>query len=458
MTSPDFGSVALALMLVIGAANLAGHAFVLMRQPRIIGEILAGILIGPMLLGRLVPSVGELFGSDGSGSAGVLAFLYQLGLLLLMLVSGAATHRILAKENRRPTLWLLTVGTALPFVVGLGLSRFVPLESLSGPHGVPASLALVFAIAVSVTSIPVISHIFNSLGIIRTRFASLVLGVAVLEDIVLWAVLAFAAALSAGATHGSTGETISVHVGVTVAYLAAGLIAMPPLLRRASAHRWNMLARHSPIAWIMTVLFAYVGVASVLDVTLPFAGFLAGFGIVGGVKATERSRFAEPLDLIGRFSFATFIPVYTCIVGYRLDFTREFSLLMLVVFLVGSTLLRLASVGVASYLGGFRGREILNLAVTCNARGGPGIVLASVAFDAGIINAPFFTSLVVTAILTSQLAGSWLAHVVRQGWPLLNNDSDLRRQSETLEGITDEDQDPVHAGAVVVAAGSHRGA
>ncbi len=457
MTTAEIGSLALALMLLIGTANLVGHLFLKMRQPKIVGEILAGILIGPMILGQLAPWVGGLFGAKGSSAAGVIAFLYNLGLLLLMFVSGSAARRVLAKENRRPTAWLLACGTTLPFLFGLGLAKFLPLHFLTGPNGVQASVALVFAIAVSVTSIPVISHIFNTLGIINTRFASVVLGVAVLEDIMLWAVLAFATALSAASIDGALGNTISVRVGITIAYLATGLFVMPSVLRYLSRSKWNVLAQHSPIAWIMTVLLAYVGIAGMLDVTLAFAGFLAGFGIVGGMKATERTRFAEPLDMISKFSFATFIVVYTCMIGYKLDFTREFSLLMLVTFLIGSSLIQLAAVGLASYLGGFRGRDILNLAITSNARGGPGIVLASVAFDAGIINAPFFTSLVVTAVLTSQFAGWWLGYTLRQGWPLLS-DSDLRRQGKTLEGNIYEDEDPVHVGAVVVAAGSHRGA
>jgi Kef-type K+ transport system membrane component KefB len=454
MTTSEIGSLALALMLLIGTANLAGLLFLRARQPKIIGEIFGGILLGPMLLGKVFPAIGELFGAAGSGTANVLVFLYNLGLLLLMFISGSAAHRILAAENRRATAWLHICGTSLPFAFALGLAEHLPLQALSGPNGVPAALALVFAIAVSVCSIPVISHIFNTLGIIHTRFASLVLGVAVLEDIILWAVLAFATALSMGSVDGTLGNTISVHVGTTMAYLLAGLFAMPAVLRYLSSRKWNVLAQHSPISWIMTVLLAYVGIAGILDVTIAFAGFLAGFGIVGGMKASERPRFAEPLDTITKFSFAALIPVYTCIIGYRLDFTREFSLFMLAAFLIGSSVIRLLSVGLAARLGGFRGRDVLNLAITSNARGGPGIVLASVAFDAGTINAAFFTSLVVTAIVTSQFAGWWLGNALRKGWPLLS-DSDLRRRGMTLEGNISEDKDPVHVGAVVVAAGSH---
>ena len=456
MTTAEIGSLSLALMLLIGTANLVGLLFLRLRQPKIVGEIVAGLLLGPMFLGNLVPAVRDLFGAAGSGSANVLVFLYNLGLLLLMFISGSAALRILAAENRRATAWLLICGTSLPFAFALGLAKYLPLQAISGPNGVPAALALVFAIAVSVCSIPVISHIFNTLGIIHTRFASLILGVAVLEDIILWAVLAFATALSMGSVDGQLGNTITVHVGTTMAYLVAGLFVMPAVLRYLSNRKWNVLAQHSPIAWIMTVLLAYVGVAGILDVTIAFAGFLAGFGIVGGMKASERPRFAEPLDTITKFSFAALIPVYTCIIGYKLDFTREFSLLMLVAFLVGSSVIRLLSVGLAARCGGFRGRDVFNLAFTSNARGGPGIVLASVAFDAGIINAAFFTSLVVTAIVTSQFAGWWLGHTLRKGWPLLS-DSDLRRRGMTPEGNIDENEDSVHAGAVVVAAGSHRG-
>jgi Kef-type K+ transport system membrane component KefB len=460
MSTAEIGTICLALAIIVGIANLVGHLFVKAGQPRIIGEILAGVLFGSAVLGRLVPEIGSVFGVEGSVTESVLSWMYNLGLLLLMFVSGSAARRVLASENRRPTAFLLAIGTTLPFIFGLGLASVLPLDRLAGPNGADGSIALVFAIAVSVTSIPVISHIFNTLGIINTRFASVVLGVAVLEDLGLWVALALATALAASTTAAGvvTGE-ITAHVGTTVAYLAAGLLVMPHLLRFASCARWNVLAQASPVGWIFTVLFAYVAVAGALDVTPVFAAFLAGFGIVGGVKGTERERFREPLDLVNKLSFAVFIPVYTFLIGYKLDFTERFSLPMLIAFLIGSSVIQLIAVGVASWSAGFRGLDILNLALTSNARGGPGIVLASVAFDAGIINAPFFTTLVVTAIITSQVAGWWLGFVLRKGWPLLSG-SDLERKGELPEGALDgyEDQDPVHAGAVVASAGDHQGA
>jgi Kef-type K+ transport system membrane component KefB len=111
---------------------------------------------------------------------------------------------------------------------------------------------------------------------------------------------------------------------------------------------------------------------------------------------------------------------YFAIVGYRLDLTRSFSFRNLVLFLSVACLLKLISVALGARAAGFRGLDIVNLAVATNARGGPGIVLASVAFDAGIINATFYTTLVLVAVLTSQVAGAWLDFVFRRGRRLLS--------------------------------------
>ena len=169
------------------------------------------------------------------------------------------------------------------------------------------------------------------------------------------------------------------------------------------------------MAYSILVLLGYAAAAAMLEVNLVFAAFLAGFGLVGGRSGSERRRFAEPLDAIQKVAFAVFIPMYFAIVGTQLDFGEGFSLGLLLAFMLGSSFLCLASIALATRLAGFRGLEIVNLAVASNARGGPGIVLASVAFEAGIINGAFFTTLVLTAVLTSQFAGWWLGFVLRKG-------------------------------------------
>ena len=437
MSTESMGSLALALMLLVAAANLLGQLAVRLRQPRVVGEILAGILLGPSLLGLLAPgAAAQVFGDgDKDQSTIVLGFLYQLGLLLLMFVSGASVRNVLGKKNRKPTAWIVGLGTPLPFCVALLVTPFVPLDEFMGPAASTPALVLIFAVAAAVTSIPVITKIFYDLGILHTRFASLMLGAAVLEDIVLWGVLAIATAIAsvtAVAGEGTVAGAVTVHLAANALYVVLAVTVMPVLLRRLSRARWNIVATQSPIAWIVVVFLGYVSVAAALDVTLAFAAFLAGYGVVGGTRNSEEQRFRPAIEAVTHVSGAVFIPIYFALVGYRLDFTRGFDALLLVGFLIGSTVVVLLSKGLAARLAGFRGLDIVNIALTCNARGGPGIVLASVAFDAGIINAAFFTALVLTAVLTSQACGVWLDLVLRRGWPLLAGDGPVEQRRAVL--------------------------
>ena len=414
MTTAEFGSFTLVLLLILAAAHLCGYIFQRLRQPRVIGEIVAGILIGPSVLGHFAPRLStSLFGAAGSGSHAVLFFLYNLGLLLLMFHSGAETRNLFGRGDRKETSWLAGVGTGLPFLLGLLAAPWLPLNWLMGPAREHSSLVLVIGIAIAVTSIPVISRIFYDLRILHTRFARLVLGVAVLEDIVLWAVLGIATALAKSGV--IPRHEIVNHVAATLVFFVAGLALMPRLLRRINTARWNVLAMASPAGYLVLVLFLYSAVASAFDVSLVFAAFLAGFAL-----GADQLLPAEALASLGRVSFAVFIPVYFAIVGYRLDLGKDFSLSMLTLFVVGGCVIKLISAGMGARLARFRGLDAINLAVALNARGGPGIVLASVAYDAGIINGAFFTTLVLMAIITSQAAGAWLEYVLRKGWPLLS--------------------------------------
>lgn len=413
MSDSALASVLVVLLLLVGFAQLLGYVFVRLRQPKVVGEIAAGILLGPALLGRL-PFVSHLIDS-AKHQGNILDFVYWLGLLLLMFLSGAETQQLFSREERREVGWLLVVGTGVPFALGLILGPWLILPALAGPNGNRVSLIIILAVGVAVTSVPVVSKIFADLKILHTRFARLVLGVAVLEDVVLWLALAVATAM-AGKTV-LDAKSVSYHLLATVGFFVLGLTIVPRVVKRINKARFNILAKHSPVAYAIAVLFAYCVVAGAVNVSLVFAAFLAGFAVVH----KKRRLFADALDAIGKVAFAFFVPVYFAIVGLKLDLIRGVSLWMMVAFIAGTCVVKILSVSLASRLAGFRGLDLLNLAITTNARGGPGIVLASVALDAGIISPRFYTTLVVAAVVTSQMAGAWLDFVLRKGWPLLSS-------------------------------------
>ena len=411
MSNSDLTLILLALLLLVGLAHLLGLLFVKLRQPKVVGEILAGIVLGPALLGRLPFVSGLMEGAKHQGN--ILNFLYWLGLLLLMFLSGAEMRHLFSREERSAVGWLVIVGTGIPFVLGLLFGPWLIRPALAGPNGNQISLIIILAVGVAVTSVPVVSKIFADLKILHTRFARLILGVAVLEDIVLWLALALATAV-AGKTVLNPRQ-MSYHLITTIGFFGLGLTIVPRIVKRINKSRFNVFAKQSPVAYAIAVLLGYCVVAGALDVSVVFAAFLAGLAVVH----KKRKLFSEALDAIGKVSFAFFIPVYFALVGVKLDFIRGFSLRMIATFIVGSCIVKILSVWLAGRFAGFRGLDLLNLAITTNARGGPGIVLASVAFDAGIISPEFYTTLVFAAVLTSQAAGVWLDYVLRKGWPLL---------------------------------------
>lgn len=411
MSNADLTSILFLLLLLVGLAHLLGFLFVKLRQPRVVGEILAGVILGPALIGRF--HFASRLNAVATHQSTILSFIYWLGLLLLMFLSGAETRQLFTRDERREVGWLAFVGTGIPFVLALLLGPWLVRPQLAGPNGNRLSLIIVLAVGVSVTSVPVVSKIFADLKILHTRFARLVLGVAVLEDIGLWLALALATAM-AGTTVLNPRQMV-YHLITTVAFFALGLTLLPRIVKRINKSRFNLFAQDSPIAYALAVLLAYCVLAGLLDVSVVFAAFLAGFAVVH----KKRKLFAEALDVIGKVSFAFFIPVYFALVGLQLDLIRGISVAMMAAFILGSCIVKILSVSLAARFAGFRGLDLINLALTTNARGGPGIVLASVAFGAGIISPQFYTTLVVAAVITSQIAGAWLDFVLRKGWPLL---------------------------------------
>ena len=189
-TGSAIADVLMPLGLLLLAAHVVGHQFAMLGQPRVIGEIAGGLLLGPTVLGAVAPEFQSSLFPDGGDTAAVLGWTYQLGLLLLMFCSGAEMRALFSRSEARVVGLVTVIGVAVPFTVGLLSLRFVDASSLMGDAHSRGAVIVVFSLAIAITSIPVISRILLDLGVIETSFARVVLGVAVLEDAVVYVVLA----------------------------------------------------------------------------------------------------------------------------------------------------------------------------------------------------------------------------------------------------------------------------
>ena len=144
MSNSDLTSILLIFLLLVGLSQLLGYAFTRLRQPKVVGEILAGVLLGPVLLGRIKIGSGT-FVDITTHHATILNFIYWLGLLLLMFLSGAETRKLFTREERREVSWLALVGTGIPFLIGLALGPWLVTPALAGPASSRISLIIILA-------------------------------------------------------------------------------------------------------------------------------------------------------------------------------------------------------------------------------------------------------------------------------------------------------------------------
>jgi Kef-type K+ transport system membrane component KefB len=427
-TDAETAHILLALVLLLTAAHGVGFLFVHFRQPRVIGEIVGGLLLGPTVLGALIPHLETLIFPPHGPTSPTLGAVYQLGLLLLMFCSGAEIRTRLQPKEGRTVLFIAVMGTVIPFASAVVFLAFLSPSGLQGPASTPSAFLLVFSIAIAVTSIPVISRIMFDLGILETSFARIVLATAVIEDVILYVLLAIALGLvrQQGVTfglsrtlgiHSGSGLDIVYHVTVTLLFFAVVLSLGPRLFRWSSRFRYNLVNRSSSIAFQLVFMLTLSGICVFVGVVPLFGAFLAGV-IVGSAGDGQVGLQGE----IQRFSFAFFVPIFFAIVGWRLDLIKNFDPLFFLYFTVLACAVKSLSVFAGARLAGETTAASQNFAIAMNARGGPAIVLASVAFDAHIITEGFYASLVILAIVTSLLAGSWLGRIVHAGRPLRTTD------------------------------------
>ena len=165
-----------AIVLLLASAHSFGYLFQrLLGIPKVIGEIIGGLVLGPTFLGFFVPSVYQWIFQAFTQEGQLIAIMYWIGLVLLMFISGFEIQRSINKEDRKLIGSILLGATAIPFLVGWFTSYLYDFSPYLGKNGNTLSLTIIVAIAIAVTSIPVISKIFLDLGIIHTRFSKIFL-------------------------------------------------------------------------------------------------------------------------------------------------------------------------------------------------------------------------------------------------------------------------------------------
>lgn len=401
-----------ALACLLAGAFLVGRLFEKIQAPKVVGEIIGGMLFGGTFLGAAAPGLMESIFNSYSEEGKVLNIFYQLGLSFLMFSSGYNTKIDLQKKNTRIFLSLFIGSTIIPMAAGLPfVNSFAPY--FIGEADSHAAFLLVFIIGIAITSIPVISKIFFDMGIINTRFANVVLTASTLQDLCLWILLNTAIDIALS-------EELNIGNMCIVIFLTLALFLLVHFAGRKLEKVDIRIDNSSFMQVCFISLFVIVAALSYLKINIMYSAFLTGY-IIRSITNKDKNA-EEKVKCITDFSFSFFVPVYFALVGIQLNLLHNFSLLRFLIFFaiafvlewVGTVVLLLAATKL-------RKKVIWNFGITMNARGGPGIVLATVAYNYGIINVEFFTVLILTTMLSSLIAGYWLRNQQKKDAMIFEN-------------------------------------
>lgn len=388
----------IALAMLLASAYIFGKLFEAVKAPKVVGEILGGMLLGGSFLYHFFPNAMASIFMAYEEEGKVLNIFYQLGLIFLMFSSGFNTKIAVDKRNVKPLGLLFLGATVLPMA---GAVPFVPIfrEYFIGENANKISFLLVFMIGVAITSIPVISKIFFDMGIINTKYANTVLTVSTFQDLCLWILLNAATRIAV------TGEVKFVEMFLVVIF-TIGMFAGAKLV----TDKVNGIKRKTKTTDFYTISFILLlfmtGILYLAGINIMYSAFLVGY-IVRAVFSADRQTEGR-MQSVTDFSFSFFIPIYFALVGIQLNVIHNFSIVRFLIFFIIAFTLEAIGTVVMLLFSDYNKKTIVNLAITMNARGGPGIVLATVAYSYGIINLEFFTVLILTTMLSSLIAGYWL--------------------------------------------------
>jgi len=385
------------LVALLIAGRIAGELMQRIGQPPVIGQIIAGMLLGPSVLGKLAPGLWHSLFPPGPEQQAMLDAVAQLGILLLLLMTGMETDLGVFRDARRPALSISLSGIVVPFACGVALGALLPDSMLPDPDR-RLLTALFLGTALAISSVKIVTLVVRDLGFARRTVGQVIIASSILDDAIGWIIVSMLLGLAAHGNIDATAVTRSV-VGTGV-FLALSFTVGRRLVSRLM--RWSIDNLTSEMATITTILIITGLLAlttSVIGVHLVLGAFVAGVLIGQSPMLTARVD-AQLRGLI----VGLFMPVFFALAGLSTDLT---ALATPDFLLLAGGLIVLASIG--KFLGAFVGGRIGGLtpaesfAVGCgvNARGSTEIIVASIGLSAGALSDRLFTAIVAMAVVTT---------------------------------------------------------
>lgn len=395
--------IQLSVMLIAGRlfAELARK----LKQPAVVGEIAAGLLLGPTILGMINPEWFQGLFPSGSSSL-VLDGFVQVAVVMLLFIAGLEVDLHIVWQQGKQAIYTSLFGLIIPFIIGFIFPYWFPdfFGSTNSSHHV--AFALFMGTSMAITALPVIARILMDLNILKSRMGMLVISSAMITDLIGWLIFSVVLGMI-GKQHGmSIGYTLLLTIGFTVLMLTFGrglLNRILPWINKKMAWPGGVLSISLAMCFLGAAFTQYIGIHAV------FGAFIMGVAFGDSVHFSERAK-----EIVHQFINNIFAPLFFVSIGLRVNFIANFDFWLTLVILVIAFVGKIIGSGLGTRLGGFTWRESMAAGFGMNARGAMEIILGLVALENGLINETVFVSLVIMALITSMTSGPLMKWVLKK--------------------------------------------
>jgi Kef-type K+ transport system membrane component KefB len=389
----------LAVVIVLIVARGFGILARRLGQPRVMGEVVAGIFLGPSLLGAISPNLeASIFPSDILPGLGIAA---NLGLIFYMFLVGLEVDRGQLKGRAVQAAAISNASVAVPMLLGIAVA--LPLYKLVGPNKKFVAFALFMGVAMSITAFPVLARILAERRMLKTPVGSLAIACAAIDDVTAWFLIALATTVTVSGSLGDVAQTIGEAAAFT---LLMAVVVRRFLTRMATA--FDEVGR-IPSGWLAAIfigvlLSAYV--TETINIAVIFGGFIMGMVMPRHARLTE-----EVTRRVEDFVVTLLLPLFFVYTGLKTNVTlldRPVLWLITLALIAVAIIGKLAGAAIAARVSGFDWRASAVIGTLMNTRGLTELIVLNLALDSGAISSALFAALVIMALVTTLMAGPLL--------------------------------------------------
>ena len=395
----------LQIITIIVFARLFGFIFNKIGQPTVIGEIVAGIVLGPSVMGLFYPAASAFL--FPAASLGNIQFLSQVGLILFMFVIGMELDIRIIRKQAHEAVIISHASIIIPYTLGVGLSWFMYRE-FAPAHISFIAFALFMGIAMSITAFPVLARVIQERGLTKTRLGAMAITCAAADDITAWCILAVVIAIVKAGSFVSSLFTIAMAIG----YVLLMLLVIRPFLKRLGSIYANREMISKPvIALLLVVLLVSAYLTEVIGIHALFGAFMAG--IIMPSEINFRKIVVEKLEDV---SVVLLLPLFFVFTGLRtqiglltdghLWMTCGWVILVAVAGKFGGS-------AIAAKVVGQTWKESLSIGALMNTRGLMELIVLNIGYDLGILSPQVFAMMVLMALITTFMTGPALDLITR---------------------------------------------